>query len=321
MNIERWAERQRAALIDAGVHPLDAEIAVQWVIDNLPPGEDPDIWIPARRVIDNAIDDAGIMDSKAYWLGHENVPSRYRMLLSATPVEDEDHGRDIRDDATIALLLYLFLRNRNQYYTQKPFRPVAQRNVRNLLDALVNAEERAVSDLITALHNGDIAPAVWQRHMETQLRRLHLNYRSLGNGGYANMSQAEMVRINDILRSEYTRLGNFVRDITGGRSSLAQSQVRGQMYVGTARVNYWEATEAQWVAPEDMTTIERRMLTPADHCVDCLGYADRGWSYLGSLPYPGNGSICLSNCKCYKLYRNVPSAELSLWIGTGRASA
>lgn len=316
MNIERWAERQKAALINAGVHPLDAENAVQWVVDNLPFGEDPDTWLPAREVLSAVVDDAGIIDSKSYWMSHDNVPAGYRMLLSATPANDEDHARGIRGDAAIALLLYLFLRNRNQYYSQKPFRPVPVRNVRNLLDGLVTAEERSINELITSVHDGAVSPAVWQRHMQTQLRRLHLNYRSLGGGGYANLTTADYQRIDDVLRAEYTRLSNFARAIRDGESSLAQSQVRGQMYVGTARIEYWEATESHMMPQVGYTVLSRRMLTPADHCIDCLDYASRGWQLLGTLPHPGMQSRCRSNCKCYTLYCEVPDSDVMLWIGT-----
>lgn len=40
---------------------------------------------------------------------------------------------------------------------------------------------------------------------------------------------------------------------------------------------------------------------------------------LGTMPPPGVGSVCRSNCKCGKIYRAVPDVDVALWIGTKQA--
>lgn len=319
MDIVAWSARQKAALVAAGVHPLDAESVVAWVTQNLPIGQDPDTWQPAQQVITNAVDDVAIRDAKAYWYTSDDVPQRYRMILNATPVDNEDDGRNAGRD-TAALLLYLFLRNRQQYYTVRPFRPISTINVRSLLDGSVAGEERALVDLVTALHDGAISPAAWTQHVQTQLRRLHLNYRALGAGGYANMSPIDLANVNAELMADYNRLHAFMRSIINEQSTIAQSQSRIQMYVGNARQQYWSAFEQKLSPDVGYAIIERRLLSPVRHCVDCLGFYEQGWQRLNTLPVPGRMCQCMTNCRCYKVYRQVPISDLSYWIGTRRAS-
>lgn len=49
---------------------------------------------------------------------------------------------------------------------------------------------------------------------------------------------------------------------------------------------------------------ERRVLAPAEHCTDCVGYASVGWRPINSLPRIGD-SKCLSYCHCSFRFRRV----------------
>jgi hypothetical protein len=324
VNLTFWAEQQKAALIDAGVNPLDAETAVQWVVDNLPPGADPDTWLPAQQAIIDAVrsDKTGaLVDAKAYWYSSDDVPARYNTILNAQPVADEEEGREVGRDVAVGVLLWLFLRNQGRYATAKPFRPAAQRSIRTLLDGTVAAEERNISGTITAYHEGDIAPAVWHRHTQAQLQRLHLNYRALGGGGYAMLSDNDYLSIDAELMSDYAYLHGFAEDIRDGNSTIAQSQARGGLYVGNARIHYWAALGAAmaYTAMRDEVLLERRVLgATRQNCKDCLDMYDQGWQYDGTLPEPGIGSQCRRNCRCSKVYTTVAHTEMYDWIGTKR---
>jgi len=324
MNLTLWAERQKQALIDAGVNPLDAQQAVQWVIDNLPAGADPSTWLPAAHHIIDLVRDAQsdvVIDAKAYWHSDEAIPARYNAILSAQPVDDEDEGRDVgRDVAVGILLLWLFLRNRGQYATAKPFRPAPMKSVHGLLDTSVSAEERAIAATITACYDGDLAPAVWNRYTQVQLRRAHLNYRALGAGGYDMMSPSDYQAVDTELLSDYAYLHRFATDIRDGNNTLAEAQNRGGLYIGNARTEYWGALATMLLATGigDSVLLERRRLGHAEHCIDCLGYYDLGWQRAGTLPDPGMQSRCRQNCRCIKIYHTVPYTEMGAWIGTKR---
>jgi hypothetical protein len=49
---------------------------------------------------------------------------------------------------------------------------------------------------------------------------------------------------------------------------------------------------------------------------NCIEYYEQGWQPEGTLPVPGEGSECLSNCQCEMLRKQVPASEESDWIGT-----
>ncbi|GIV81714.1 MAG: hypothetical protein KatS3mg051_1068 [Anaerolineae bacterium] len=320
MDLQEWARRQVQALIDVGVHPVDAERAVRWVVDNLPDGEDPDQWIPglALLVALTAESTDAIADARGTWYADEAVPNRYNYILDATPVDDEDEARERAVVVAAAILAYLWVRNRRQYYYARPFGPVAAERIRQLLDGHMSSHENLVAVLAEALHEGRVSPAVWIRQMETALQRLHLQYRALGVGGFNNMGPADFQAINQALAEDFARLREFVRAVRDGELSLLQTQNRARMYVGHARTQFWEGLESQAVPRPGMAIIERRHLTPADHCGDCVTYYEMGWQPRGVLPPPGVASECLSNCRCYKTYREVPAAEVGQWVGTRR---
>jgi hypothetical protein len=311
---EEWINKQRTALIAAGVAPVDAISAVQAIVDQIPDSADLDRWMPRSAPLDNT-SSVAMADALSYWITDIDLPDRWRMIQSATPVKDEEIAKQIKIASGIAIL-YFFLINQGRYYTQHPFRPVSQEALRDLLDGLVLREELAIVDLIEALHAGKIAPAVFQQRMQVQLRRLHINYRSLGAGGYRNLSPGDLRKIGATLQYEFDRLASFIQQIINGQSTLRQSQVRAQMYIGTARIQYWQAVSEHLQAPPGMVVIKRRMLNPADHCRDCVSYADRGWTLPNDTPSPGIGSACRSNCKCYEIYKTVPVNELALWLGS-----
>lgn len=319
-DLKAWAIRQKAAMIEAGVHPLDAEAAVQWTLDHIPAGEDPDAWLPAQQLIIDTVRRAeadAITDARATWYADEDVPQRYKYILDATPVEDEEDGREA--EVATALLLYLFLRDKGRYYTAKPFRPVAERNVRGLLDGHIMAQEAATFELATAYAEHRVAPAPWLEHMRTTLRRLHLDYRSLGAGGYANLNADDLLLIDAELMADGVRIHNFAAEIFVGLLSLAQIQNRLQMYIGNGRAQFWEARRGHGPRiRQGQTLIERRILGVARHCRSCVEYYHRGWQPAGALPPPGRDSECMSNCRCSLVSRIVDDGELSAWIGTMR---
>lgn len=318
----QWAESQKASLIDVGVHPLDAESIVTQIMEDMPSGVDPDTWIPTP---DTATDitwghPETVTDAKAEWYASDDVPQAYRMLLGATPVEDEDEGRDATGVAIAGLLAYLWLRNRRQYYTAKPFRPVAVLRIRRLLDTHVGAQESLFADLVTSFHEQALAASVWNRYMELAVQRQHLQYRAMGSGGFANMDDSDYQSIDLELGAERSRLPEFAGAVVIGALTLAQAQARARMYVGTSRMEYWRGQDRQHGKPrgDGLVDIGRRVLGASEHCGDCVSYYDSGWTYPGETPEPGSGSQCRSNCKCHRLYRAVPFDEVDSWLGTKR---
>jgi hypothetical protein len=79
------------------------------------------------------------------------------------------------------------------------------------------------------------------------------------------------------------------------------------MYANKTRTAYYDGKVA---AAKDAGLVEeRRRLNPAEHCADCIGFANLGWQPIGSLPEPGEQSVCRANCKCTKEFRDQDDVD------------
>ena len=75
--------------------------------------------------------------------------------------------------------------------------------------------------------------------------------------------------------------------------------------------NYLAAPVYSWYNYGEMRRMQRtglkqvrRSLDPqAQHCADCVNWAEMGWQPLGMLPPPGERCQCLFNCRCSLDYR------------------
>lgn len=214
---------------------------------------------------------------------------------------------------------YTWSRESSRYRNADSGRYVSRKDVLNVLDTHLAGAEQRLGDLTTAFHEGRVSSSVWMEQMSTELRRQHLQHSALGAGGWDQLTQRDHGRIGGKLQADYRRLEQFGRDIQAGDVTLAQALNRANLYAGNARVDFWQAErEHKAPAPSGEVEIERRFLTPADHCTDCINFYEQGWQPVGILPPPGVNSQCLTRCKCGFVSRTVPAAEVGEWIGTKR---
>lgn len=185
------------------------------------------------------------------------------------------------------------------------------------------AEVRALDERITTgidqiravtagVLSGAVTVAEWQTAIAVELRRMHTQAAALGRGGWQQMTPRDWGRVGRKLRDEYAYLGNFATTLAGGNLSEAQVNARLTLYVNGIWSSYWKG--ARGAMEGAGMTEERRVLTPAEHCRDCEGYAAEGWQPLGSLPEPGEGSACGHNCRCIKVYRALDGRMVDEWM-------
>lgn len=213
---------------------------------------------------------------------------------------------------------YTWAAESSRYRSLSTGRFVARRDILGLVGGQVRGAEGRLANLTTAFHEGRLSGSVWMEQMSTELRRLHLQNSALGAGGWDRLTPRDFGRVGGRLQADYRRLEGFAAAIQNGELTLPQALSRTNLYVGNARVQFWEAERDRLVAAPGMAIVERRVLGDAEHCSDCLGYYDRGWQPVGSLPVPGQQSQCLTYCRCNMLYRTIPAAELGEWLGTKR---
>ena len=187
----------------------------------------------------------------------------------------------------------------------------------DLVDANTDEVSNRLIKLTTAVHEGRLAPSVWLEQVKTEVKRLHIQNRALGAGGIDRLTPNDYSSIGGTLSSEYRHLGDFAAELP--KLSLPQALSRVNMYVGSARKQFWKAEGSTLQQDPESVIIERRTLGKADHCPDCVAYYDQGWQLQGVLPDPGEGSVCGSNCRCTKQRKQVTQSGVDKWIGTKRA--
>jgi len=172
-------------------------------------------------------------------------------------------------------------------------------------EASGQAASRAVDDLITG-QNVDAFATAFREELKQEYIRQYL----LGIGGLERMTQADWGSIGGMLKEQYhPHLDNFLQDIRDGKLSEAQIRMRAQMYIDSAHEAY-ERAHAR--CAEELGMDEELWLLdpPAEHCEDCVAFAQEGWKPKGYFPMPGAGKTqCLTHCRCHKRYRNSKTGK------------
>lgn len=208
----------------------------------------------------------------------------------------------------------------HRYVNVASGRFVGRQAILDLLDAEIAQREREMGRLLMAFMNGELVPGVWLHEMQTALRRTHLQMAALGAGGWERLTPADYGRIGGYLAADYRRLAEFARALEAGELTPAQALARMGLYLGNARRNFWHGQEPT-PGVAGRVVLFRRELGMAEHCDDCVGYAGLGWQRAdsGLAPAPGEGSVCLTNCRCTRRRVEVPAADVEQWIGSQRA--
>lgn len=159
-------------------------------------------------------------------------------------------------------------------------------------------------DLTAQYVNGEITQENWYTSMRTMMRVSYRTSVTLANGGPDSMTPSSWGSFGAEMRKQYAYLDNFKDELVTGKQALNGSAVRRAGMYGDA--NY--AQYQNWKLKQEMRAgfaLEaRRVLHPAEHCDDCLEYAERGWVPAAECPPIGN-SQCRTNCKCTIQTRKV----------------
>lgn len=83
--LERWQSRQIDAIVARGINPLDAAAAVKRFLAKLPPGADPDSYVPQDYAGVDVSSKEVIDDARANWYG--KVDAKHVRLLDARGTE------------------------------------------------------------------------------------------------------------------------------------------------------------------------------------------------------------------------------------------
>lgn len=197
-----------------------------------------------------------------------------------------------------------------RYRSNATGRFISEKRILEVTDSIVDGQQESykirLERLTERMIEGKISLQDWQDRFGKELKSGYITTAMLGRGGKGQMTLADYGRLGARLQFEYRHLNKFAEQIKAGEIAPGQIRVRTGMYANGIRTAYFdgqrEAKKNAGVAEE------RRVLNPAEHCEDCIAYAERGWQPLGILPPPGIGSACGHNCKCEMEYRTIEEA-------------
>jgi len=125
-----------------------------------------------------------------------------------------------------------------------------------------------VNNLADQLATGKISVQQWVLNMRSEIKIAYMTEYELGIGGRNMMTFADFGRVGGQLKNQYQYLNNFAAEISQGKLSPAQIQMRSRMYIDSATQSFERARSASMGMPR----------LPA---------------------YPGDGqTACRANCKC-----------------------
>lgn len=186
-------------------------------------------------------------------------------------------------------------------------RIISSAQVRDELDAAINASQLNTRDLSLSLQNGTIDLKEWQLAMRRRLKDVHINAAVAQRGGWAQMTQSDWGFVGNRLRIQYRFLDGFAQQIADGLPLDGRFLVRSQMYDESA-VGMYSRFERNAMRNAGFDE-ERNTLEPgANHCPQCPEESARGWVAIGELTPIGN-RICLTRDRCTMEYRNSETGE------------
>ena len=201
----------------------------------------------------------------------------------------------------------------HRYYDLQTGVFVSKAAVREGLEAVIDSSALNMNAVTQSLIDGNISLAAWQTEMMSQIKLSHVASAALANGGFAQMSQADWGATGQLIREQYDFLRNFAREIADGTQAMdGRALVRSDLYADAANTTYWNMNTRSFT--QDGYDEERRILDSdrSTSCDDCIEFADEGWQPIGTLPEPGQDSVCMVRCRCRKAYRisTDPESEI-----------
>ena len=172
------------------------------------------------------------------------------------------------------------------------------------LEQTIAGSQNEMVLLSERLQNGSLSVAEWRSAMGQQVKLLHTAEAALARGGWAQMTPSDWGWVGSQVKKQYQFLDKFAGQIASGKQPLnGRFFQRVRMYAAAGRGTF-EEMRRRYMRIHKGAAEERRLLGIAEHCDDCVEYADRSWQPVGTLPAIGQ-SQCLTHCKCHFEFRDA----------------
>lgn len=206
---------------------------------------------------------------------------------------------------------YTFNPETGRYRDTDTGRFVKHVDVIRLVEQSLKSSENVGATLSGLAGQGALSGKDFESFMRSELKGEYIRQYLAGIGGRAQMTKSDWSSIGGMLKEQYGYLKGFAAEVAAGSLSEEQIAARSAMYINSAREAFERAKERTVVKAGYDLEAWRLGFVRTEHCDDCVGYEAMSWQPVGTFPYPGDGStVCLTNCKCYKVYKKSSSDEV-----------
>ncbi|MBW4633559.1 MAG: hypothetical protein KME30_17170 [Iphinoe sp. HA4291-MV1] len=171
---------------------------------------------------------------------------------------------------------------------------------------LAEQQKKFVS-LATNIKNCKLGVSV---ELADALKRIHVSHAILSVGGVDRLTESDLGQIGSLLKKQYYQgrdevtgkqfgLKYLIQEAPG--QSLAQVTHRLELYAKAGRFTA-DTLQLKREAMSGKTQM-KRLLGQAEHCEECIRYANQDWVGIGQLPLPGQQCSCRANCLCTLVFR------------------
>lgn len=143
---------------------------------------------------------------------------------------------------------------------------IGMNTIKAIKNRIIDHERGIAFRLVTRAIDGIIGVDRFVRDMRALTKRTTIQNYMLGRGGRHAMTATDRSRLGGLLKAQYRFLNRFAADLNNESVSKAQAKQRAMMYVESSRGAYDRGLAAAW-----------NISLPA---------------------YPGQGTACLTRCKC-----------------------
>jgi hypothetical protein len=183
-------------------------------------------------------------------------------------------------------------------YRDSRGRFVPRADVREALDATIDRAAADIEAVARRLQVGEVEIGEWHAQTEGLLKLLHVASGAAAVGGWGQATPETWGLVGSRLKDQYRFLRDFAGQLANGLPLDGRFLARAGMYALSGTATY-EAIlrRGDLAAGYDL---EKRVLHPgkSEACSECVGYAALGWQPAGTMPDIGQGSRCLTRCRC-----------------------
>jgi len=170
--------------------------------------------------------------------------------------------------------------------------------INNVMETYKNNGKIQLKSITDKLINKEITFSQWEIETAYHIKTSSINLYKLNK---PDINERDLGLIGNRLRWQYRDLRRLSIDIRKGKLSEKQIKARVNLIYQKSTTELTELSKKESHLDSGFKW-EKRMLSVAQHCPDCLIYASLGWQILGTLPNPSEKCACSSGCKCYKIY-------------------